>query len=265
MAARRDSAVRKVLVVHADPAIGDRVRAALSQRPYRVQVTQSAEDALIRAQQDPPDLIISDLQSPPSGWNLVQRLRSLPEFGSVPIFALIEPDTSPARMHALRLGADDCLPREFAPEELEHRVVRSMERVEAARAAIGGAKREGPVQKEVPGLQGNLAQIALASVLQMIELEKKSGVLSITSLGDVETARIFFRGGTIVSARLEGKEEPKNEEVIYSVLGWKEGRFHLKALAVDGDDEIHQSTAALLVEGARRLDELRRGGAPPAR
>jgi hypothetical protein len=92
----------------------------------------------------------------------------------------------------------------------------------------------------------------------MLEIEKKSGVLVLTSLGEVESARVFLRSGAVVSARLEGKEQPRNEEVLYSLLGWKDGRFVFRTLAVDVEAEIRVPTSALLVEGTRRLDESRR-------
>jgi CheY-like chemotaxis protein len=251
--------IPRVLAAVADPSLLERVFLALGARPYHILASADGEDAFEQFLREQPDIVIASLDLPDhGGWTLLERIRSTPHQAVVGVFVLSPSQAAQDRLEALRLGADDLVAIPFALEELDLRVSRALERLQLMRSAVKtGPRREDRV-REGPGLQGSLKQISLASLLLMLEIEKKSGVLVLTSLGEVESARVFLRSGAVVSARLEGKEQPRNEEVLYSLLGWKDGRFVFRTLAVDVEAEIRVPTSALLVEGTRRLDESRR-------
>ena len=67
-----------------------------------------------------------------------------------------------------------------------------------------------------------------------------------------------FHGGIGGRARLDGRQTPKNHDCVYYLLTWSDGRFEFTSLDVDMDDEVRLNTTSLLMEGARRLDELKR-------
>jgi DNA-binding response OmpR family regulator len=248
----------RILVVVTDPSVLDAVFHALNDARFNIFVADNVENAHAYFLHERPDVVILSLSlANRAGWTLLRKMREAPEPGTARILALTGVQAAQERLEALRLGADDCVAVPFVPEELGLRVGRMLERLQQLRSALAPSRRE-EKSRDMPGLQGSLEQIGLSSLLLMLEIEKKSGVLVLTSHGDVDTARIFLRAGAIVSARLEGKELPKNEAVLYSLLGWHEGRFLFRSLAVDLEDEIHATTSALLLEGTRRLDESRR-------
>ena len=105
-----------------------------------------------------------------------------------------------------------------------------------------------------PSLKGDLAQIGLAALLTMVEMERKTGVLTLKN-GAGSTAQILVRTGRVVHARLDDRPEPVDAECVYYLLAWSTGGFELVTCEVEGVDRVQTSTMNLLLEGARRLDE----------
>jgi CheY-like chemotaxis protein len=248
-----------ILVVDDDQWIVRMVTTVLEKRGYEIRTAADGEEGFRIAVQQPPDLIVTDVMMPRmDGWTLVKALRSKPEFALVPVVFLTALSSDEDRIKGFRLGADDYLPKPFRFEELDLRVANALRRKLAmessTRQKARGAVREGP------GFNGTLDQIGLSSVLTILEMERKSGVLVLARPGGGETGRVFLRDGRVVRARIDGKPTPKNEQAVYYLLTWIEGKFEFSSLEVDMEDEVKSSTQHLLIEGARLLDELRNAG-----
>ncbi len=116
------------------------------------------------------------------------------------------------------------------------------------------------VGKEVArdvGLRGQLEQFGLATVLTFLDLERRSGELIL--LASDEVGRLWLRQGRIVRARIDGSRRSR-KPAVYEMLGWVKGRFAFVQTEVGAvADEIGAPTTMLLIEAARRTDEL---GAP---
>jgi hypothetical protein len=119
------------------------------------------------------------------------------------------------------------------------------------------SSRGSDVGNEV-GLRGRLEQFGVATLLTFLDLERRSGELIL--LADGEIGRLWLRQGSVIRARIEGTRRAR-KAAVYELLGWNRGRFAFTQLAVDGiEDEICAPTTMLLIEAARRTDEL--AGAP---
>jgi hypothetical protein len=104
------------------------------------------------------------------------------------------------------------------------------------------------------GLRGRLEQFGLATLLTFLDLERRSGELIL--LADGEIGRLWLRHGRVIRARIEGTRRAR-KPAVYELLGWNRGRFAFAQLSVDGiEDEIGAPTTMLLIEAARRIDEL---------
>src|SRR5579871_3948840 len=180
------------------------VSTVLEKRGYQVFAAGDGQEAFARATELHPDLIITDVMMPRmDGWNLVRNLRARPEFALVPVIFLTALGSDEDRIHGFRLGADDYLPKPFRFEELDLRVGNALrKRVEVLRAAEQVRKEEPRKPKDTGGIHGSLKQLGLSSLLTLIELEKKSGIL-VLQRADGEVARLFARQGRIVAARLD--------------------------------------------------------------
>ena len=104
------------------------------------------------------------------------------------------------------------------------------------------------------GLRGRLEQFGLATVLTFLDLERRSGEL--TLLGEREVGRLWLRQGQVIRARIEGSRRTR-KPAVYEMLNWSKGRFAFVQAALDAvADEIGAPTPMLLIEAARRTDEL---------
>lgn len=111
--------------------------------------------------------------------------------------------------------------------------------------------------RRATALSGKLEQLGLSSLLVMMEMERKQGVLSISSDDDA-IGRVHLRGGQVVQAEIDGRPELPGKECVYRMLGWKSGTFSFSATTVDVEDSVQASTTHLLMEGARLIDEAGR-------
>jgi DNA-binding response OmpR family regulator len=248
-----------VLVADDDAWILRMVATVLEKRGYSVETAVDGEDALARALARPPDLLITDVMMPKlDGWSLVRQLRAHPELAMLPVIFLTALSSEDDRIRGFRLGADDYVAKPFRFEELDLRVAKTLRR--AAQSVQD--TRDGLVGS---GLRGDLAQVGLASLLVLVEMERKTGLLQLRAVNGATTAQILVREGKVVHARLDQAEEPVDAECVYHLLTWPAGEFEFVSCVVEGVDRVNSSTTHLLMEGARLMDEDRdepEGGEP---
>lgn len=244
----------RVLIADDDAWILRMVSTVLEKRGYTVETATDGEDALARAIANTPDLVITDVMMPRmDGWSLVRALRARPEMGVLPVIFLTALSSDDDRIRGFRLGADDYVPKPFRFEELDLRVARVLRRTQ-------GMVQETREQLGQPGLQGDLGQVGLSALLTLIELERKTGMLTLRDpTGRV--AQVLVRNGRVVHARLEDTPAPVDVECIYYLLSWSQGTFEFLMCDVEGPDRVQTSTMHLLMEGARLLDEASREAA----
>jgi DNA-binding response OmpR family regulator len=238
-----------VLVADDDAWILRMVAAVLEKRGYSVETAVDGEDALARALARTPDLLITDVMMPKmDGWSLVRQLRSHPELAMLPVIFLTALSSEDDRIRGFRLGADDYVTKPFRFEELDLRVAKTLRRaaqsMQDTRDQLAGS-----------GLRGDLSQVGLSSLLVLIEMERKTGLLQLRAPDNGPTAQILVRDGKVVHARLDDAEEPVDAECVYYLLTWGAGEFEFVACLVEGQDRVNASTTHLLMEGARLMDE----------
>ena len=131
----------RILLVDDEPSIQRSLTPLLRSRGYEVDGVVTGTDALRRAAERPPDLIILDLGLPDiEGTEVCRRIR---DTVPTPIIILSARGHESDKVAALDLGADDYVTKPFGPEELLARIrvwlrrAAPEERVETGRAAIG--------------------------------------------------------------------------------------------------------------------------------
>jgi hypothetical protein len=100
------------------------------------------------------------------------------------------------------------------------------------------------------GLGGSLADITIPDILQLCELQRKSGTLSLDFEGAL--GRIFFRQGNMIHAEY-GKLT--GEIAVYKMLNKAKGSFHLDPREPKAEQSIMRPTTTVLMDAARYLDE----------
>jgi hypothetical protein len=200
------------------------------------------------------------------GWSWWERLRALPACADLAMLFLV-PAGGPTLPIPGETPHDHRLSKPFRVEDLERSVTAALaSRVQPAPSA--GTDGELPPRlhravdptkpsaghRPLSALRGELDQISLASVLTVLEMERKTGILLVERPD--ETARIFLRRGRVIRAAVDAPEL-HGTAAVYALLAWEGGAFDFLAGDVGGIDDIQTSTTFLLMEGARRLDEAR--------
>jgi two-component system, OmpR family, KDP operon response regulator KdpE len=109
-----------VLIVDDEIQIRRFLQITLKANGYRVYETETGQEALAKAAQLRPDLIILDMSLPDiDGLEVLQRLR---EWTKTPVIILSVRDTDRDKVSALDSGADDYLTKPFSVGELLARV-----------------------------------------------------------------------------------------------------------------------------------------------
>lgn len=110
----------RILIVDDEPPIVDVLSYNLERANYEVLIARDGEEALVKAQQGKPDLIILDLMLP--HLDGLEVCRALRRDRDVPIIMLTALDSEVDRVVGLELGADDYVVKPFSVRELMARV-----------------------------------------------------------------------------------------------------------------------------------------------
>jgi predicted regulator of Ras-like GTPase activity (Roadblock/LC7/MglB family) len=100
-------------------------------------------------------------------------------------------------------------------------------------------------------MQGSLRDMSVADLIQHNCQDKRNALVTIEREG--RNAQIYFKEGAVVHAVMENIT---GEEVIFHTLGWEDGRFILEIGINPPEQTITRSWSSLLLEGAKRLDEI---------
>jgi DNA-binding response OmpR family regulator len=145
--------VARILVVDDEPKIVQLVRDYLERAGFAVSTARDGNEALMRAHQERPDLIVLDLGLPElDGLEVTRRLR---RDSGVPIIMLTARHDETDKVVGLELGADDYVTKPFSPRELEARVRAVLRR--QLRDADAEVIRAGDLTLDLPRMRTDVA------------------------------------------------------------------------------------------------------------
>ncbi len=125
----------KMLLVEDDAALAELLVYHFKREDFDVAQTADGEEALLMAQETPPDIVLLDwMLESLSGIEVCRRLRRMPETANVPIIMLTARGEEEDRVRGLETGADDYVTKPFSPRELVARVGAVLRRVRPALA-----------------------------------------------------------------------------------------------------------------------------------
>lgn len=99
-------------------------------------------------------------------------------------------------------------------------------------------------------VEGDLKNISLTGLVQIVCLERKTGELLLIRRG--QEGAIFFEKGEIVHAKLDNVI---GEEALFNMLSWTDGNFRITDKVTVIAKTISINWNYLLMEGMRRIDE----------
>src|ERR1700751_21473 len=247
----------KLLLVDDNPMVLGMLQQALSPLPPLATATEAA-DALLKAVDDVPDLLLCDYRMPGmDGRQLVEKLKSRPataNFSTV----LMAGKADIAERLSPQDAADDYLEKPFYLKDAIRRVKRMIDRIALEKMAKT-APSDGVVR-------GSLSQMNVIDLMQSLEMGRKSCRLSLSNEGD--KCEVFFVEGQVKHATYGSLV---GDPAVFKVLRWTGGNFQLNFEGKTDQETTKLNTQGLLMEGLRLLDESSRDGggesdasAPPA-
>lgn len=125
----------RIVIVEDDEDIADSIRYNLERDGFRVRTATTGESALDVILDNPPDLVILDLNLPHmSGFELCRRLKREALTSRLPILILTARAAEADKVLGLNLGADDYITKPFSMRELMARVNAVLRRVKGIEA-----------------------------------------------------------------------------------------------------------------------------------
>ena len=234
-----------VLLVDDNPMILGMLKQALGQLAH-VTTATDAPDALLKAVDQPPDVLITDYRmNGMDGRQLVEKLRARPATMNVAVVLLATKADIAERLN-LERPVDEFIEKPFYLREAVQRIKRVIDKI-----ALEKMARSAPA--DGGGLRGNLAQMNVIDLMQSLEMGRKSCLLSFTHAKD--RCDVYIVDGQISHAVYGAL---KGDEAVYKVLTWEKGNFQIDFEGRSPEQTITRSTQGLMMEGLRILDESRR-------
>ncbi|MGB6476667.1 MAG: response regulator [Candidatus Sulfotelmatobacter sp.] len=236
----------KLLLVEDNPMVLGMLQQALSPLAAVTAASESA-DALLKAVDDPPDLVVCDYRLPGmDGRQLIEKLKSRPKTANFSAVLMANKADIAERLSP-QDAADDYLEKPFFLREAVRRIKRMIDRIALEKMAKT-APSDGVVR-------GNLAQMNVIDLMQSLEMGRKSCQLTLTKDGD--KCEVFFVDGQVKHATYGSLV---GDEAVFKVLRWTGGSFELDFEGKTDKETTQLNTQGLLMEGLRLLDESAREG-----
>lgn len=235
----------KVLLVDDNPMILSMLQGALTPLAM-VTTANDGADALLKAVDDPPDLLISDYRMPGmDGRQLVEKLRSRPNTAGASVILLATKADISEKLTLQDHPIDDFVEKPFFLREATQRIKRLIDKIALEKMA-----------KSVPSdgvLRGSLLQMNAIDLVQSLEMGRKSCALTLTNVE--EKCELYFTEGQVIHAEYGSWT---GDEAVFQVLRWTEGNFQVDFDKKTAKQTTTLNTQGLLMEGLRLLDEAKR-------
>ncbi|WP_437733161.1 DUF4388 domain-containing protein [Sorangium sp. So ce1335] len=210
---------------------------ALRARGLTVTNANGAFEAVEQAFKRRPDVVLA-ARAIDEDSALADAFAAVPDLADTPILFLVDGAEG-------ELGPDDVL-----RGDVDHIVSRITE-----------ASPRGSRPTVLQETRGDLEQVPLVDLLQLLAMNRRSGVLGITT--PTGAGELRLSAGEVLDAvyrRLEG------EKALYRLLGERDGQFAFSPGEPTSARRIMAPTSRLLMEALRQVDEVqrRRGELAPA-
>lgn len=233
----------------------------LGEAGYEIHVAGEARAGFDKVRELQPDCILCSVSLPDiDGFWVARRVRTEPSsVATTPFLFLTEADDTESRLQGLNVGADLYLTKPFHGEEVVAQVNALIDMANRLRKQRESFISEGPASSVAgAAFAGDVAQMSVATVLTLLELERRSGRLKVRGGESNRVAVLELTDGKFAAGMLDDK--PWNPtELLREVLRWKKGSFTFRGSqggAADSGEQ--QKIGGLLLEAMRLEDESHR-------
>jgi DNA-binding response OmpR family regulator len=216
----------RVVVIENDDWIARLLEEGLNDAGYEVTLASEALEGFQRACEKLPDCIICDVSLPDfDGYWVAHKVRAdSSAVSTTPFLFLIQADDEASPLEAFNVGADVQLTKPFRLDEVVAQVgalVEMAKRLRKTRDSFLDRNAQPPVGE---ALRGDLAQMSIATVMALLEMERRSGQLQVSegdgksgSSATIDLASGFATGGTLAGA------STGLLQILREIMKWKSG------------------------------------------
>ncbi|MEJ2536694.1 MAG: DUF4388 domain-containing protein [Calditrichia bacterium] len=225
------STSEKILIVDDNPHVLKLLRISLEKAGYEVHTAENGDQGLEMT------------HKVKHGIEFCWMVRENSEIPMVPFIFLTSLSDKEMEIRGFRAGAD-----EYLIKPVDRNVL-----LEKVRTLLNRAKRVKSIDDEeaplVKGFEGNLADLSLAEVVQLLNLNKRSGTLEVIGK---QAGKIIFDNGNMTFAEID---DMVAEEAINKMVMYRKGRFKFEPKMGKYKPNIQGSTMNILLEACRLMDE----------
>jgi DNA-binding response OmpR family regulator len=237
----------KILLVDDNPMVLAMLHDALTPLA-KVTTASDGADALLKAVDDAPDLVVSDFRmAGMDGRQLVDKLKSRSTTSGIFVVLMATKADISEKLAVQDHPADDFVEKPFYLKEAIQRIKRVIDKIALEKMAKASSS-DGVVR-------GNLSQMNVIDLVQSLEMGRKSCLLTLSNKG--EKCEMYFTEGQVSHAAYGAL---KGDAAVFKVLSWTGGNFQIDFDGKTKQQTTTLNTQGLLMEGLRRLDESRRDG-----
>jgi CheY-like chemotaxis protein len=232
----------QVLVVDDNDQVRSLICNGMAPHCHVISATDGA-DALLKAIDDPPDLIISDFRMPGlDGRKLYEKLRERDNTRNVPFVFVASKGDIEEKLRPGLHGVEDFISKPFFITDFVRQTKRIIDRIHLEKLQR---------QSSRPGvMQGRLEEMGVTELIQSLEMGQKSCRLTLRHAG--ERAELYFTSGQCKHAQ---SGDAEGDDVVFRAVGWTDGEFEIDFGANSDRESTTRSTTGLLMEAMRLMDE----------
>lgn len=235
----------RILLAEDNPAVLDLLRKGMEQCGEIIAATDGA-DALLKAIEEKPDLIVSDYTLPGlDGKQLYEKLRAREQTKKIPVIFLASKSDIEERLRQFTEGAEDYIAKPFFVRDVVARAKKVTDRLHLEKLQTT-ARRPGVID-------GRLEEMNVIDLFQSLEMGQKSCRLTLSN--GKEKCEIYLENGQVYDAVLGNLA---GDEAVYKAVEWHQGTFEIDFNGKSDQRRTTRSTQGLLMEALRLLDEARR-------
>ncbi len=236
----------KILVVDDNPHVLKLLSISLEKAGYEVHTAENGDEGFDAVKDIQPDLIVSDVMMPETdGIEFCWMVRESSEIPMVPFIFLTSLSDRDTEIKGFRAGAD-----EYLVKPVDRKVL--LEKVDVLLNRANKVKNiDDEHVSKMKGFEGNLADLSLAEMVQLLNLNKRSGTMVISA---EKKGEIIFENGEMIFAQIG--QDASGEDAVHRMVTFKTGIFRFEpTLNKKVKRNIQGATMNVLLEACRLMDE----------
>jgi putative nucleotidyltransferase with HDIG domain len=177
---------------------------------------------------------------------LLDGLQSRLEHSRTDVFFFDSEDSRERRVTALENGAEEVFPEDVSPSEVASRIRRILRKEQAVR-------KKATLAGELGGIEGELSEMSLPEVVQMLSMGQKTARISVKARG--LQGVLFLQNGRLTHVEGGGGE---GKEAFEKLLSLTNGHFRISHGVTTEIRTIDRDAVAALLDALKTLDETAR-------